>query len=588
MGVVAGVAAFSKDLTDGEKIKTVEGQNVVASIYMGDRIFINNALVTTADVAASNGVIHIIDTVLSLPVPKTIVDLAVATPDLSTLVAALKAGGLVSTLEGKGPFTVFAPTNEAFAKLPPLYLKLLLDPKNVKTLQKLLTYHVVAGVAAFSKDLTDGEKIKTVEGQSVVAHVSAAGVMINGATVQTADIAASNGVIHIIDKVLSLPPAPAPVPTKNIVELASSVADLSTLVTALVAGKLTTALSGKGPFTVFAPTNEAFAKLPKATLAHLLEPENIKELQLVLEYHVIPGAAIHAADLKSFQTAKTLEGQAVTIVKRNGDILVDKSKVITADVDATNGVVHIIDAVLIPPKAPMATNLTASMEQSIRATCEQQCQSSGYTCKSCTNTNCASSYNHPSCAMGCYMGHLSKTVQACESACDKGDNQCGWTFRATVMSNCQGSDNCPNQNRRGSSNAECKAGCRQATIRGPQMDSQAALQAVNRIRSRYGKAPMTWRADKKSCADKAAAYNSKHGPHKCGIDGVCKCGDRAAGDFNANDFVDAINRAYATRNSEGPADGTCDERSHCGALLAYSSIVVGYDENNFLAVIQYY
>merc|ERR1712166_358134 len=200
--VVAGVAAFSKDLTDGEKIKTVEGQNVVASIYMGDRIFINNALVTTADVAASNGVIHIIDTVLSLPVPKTIVDLAVATPDLSTLVAALKAGGLVSTLEGKGPFTVFAPTNEAFAKLPPLYLKLLLDPKNVKTLQKLLTYHVVAGVAAFSKDLTDGEKIKTVEGETVTARVSAAGIKINDSTVITADVAAQNGVVHVIDAVL--------------------------------------------------------------------------------------------------------------------------------------------------------------------------------------------------------------------------------------------------------------------------------------------------------------------------------------------------------------------------------------------------
>merc|ERR1712166_1030605 len=284
--------------------------------YMGNRVFINNALVTTADVSASNGVIHIIDKVLSLPVPKTIVDVAVATPDLSALVTALKAGGLVKTLEGKGPFTVFAPTNEAFAKLPNATLAHLLDPANVKELDAVLTYHVVAGVAAFSKDLTDGEKIKTVEGQDVTASIYMGNrVFINKALVTTADISASNGVIHIIDTVLSLPPAPAPVPTKNIVELASSVADLSTLVTALVAGKLTPALSGKGPFTVFAPTNEAFAALPKATLAHLLKPENIKELQLVLEYHVIPGAAIHAADLKSFQTARTLEGQAVTIVK---------------------------------------------------------------------------------------------------------------------------------------------------------------------------------------------------------------------------------------------------------------------------------
>ena len=326
---------------------------------------------------------------------KTIVELAVATPDLSTLVTALKAGGLVDTLSGKGPFTVFAPTNEAFAKLPAATLTHLLDPANVKELDAVLTYHVVAGVAAFSKDLTDGEKIKTVEGQDVTASIYMGNrVFINKALVTTADISASNGVIHIIDTVLSLPPAPAPVPTKNIVELASSVADLSTLVTALVAGKLTTALSGKGPFTVFAPTNEAFAALPKATLAHLLEPENIKELQLVLEYHVIPGAAIHAADLKSFQTAKTLEGQAVTIVKRNGDILVDKSKVITADVDATNGVVHIIDAVLIPPKAPPAPCSTRLFNEDAQSKhCYEACAEKAFTMKDFRSGKCSDEFS---------------------------------------------------------------------------------------------------------------------------------------------------------------------------------------------------
>merc|ERR1711865_9240 len=335
---------------------------------------------------------------------KTIVDLAVATPDLSTLVTPLKAGGLVDTLSGKGPFTVFAPTNEAFAKLPAATLAHLLKPANVKELDAVLTYHVVAGVAAFSKDLTDGEKIKTVEGQDVTASIFKPGrhrhrsnrIFINKALVTTADVSASNGVIHIIDKVLSLPPAPAPapVPTKNIVELASSVADLSTLVTALVAGKLTTALSGKGPFTVFAPTNEAFAALPKATLAHLLEPENIKELQLVLEYHVIPGAAIHAADLKSFQTAKTLEGQAVTIVKHNGDILVDKSKVITADVDATNGVVHIIDAVLIPPKAPPAPCSTRLFNEDAQSKhCYEACAEKAFSMKHFRSGKCPDEFS---------------------------------------------------------------------------------------------------------------------------------------------------------------------------------------------------
>merc|ERR1712195_390415 len=206
------------------------GQSVVAHVSAAG-VMINDATVKTADIAASNGVVHIIDAVLipKPPAGKTIVDLAVATPDLSTLVAALKAGGLVETLSGKGPFTVFAPTNEAFGKLPKATLAHLLEPANKKELDAILTYHVVAGVAAFSKDLTDGEKIKTVNGQSVTAHVSAAGVMINDATVKTADIAASNGVVHIIDAVL-IPKTRLSSTGKTIVDLAVATADLSTLV----------------------------------------------------------------------------------------------------------------------------------------------------------------------------------------------------------------------------------------------------------------------------------------------------------------------------------------------------------------------
>merc|ERR1712028_273941 len=155
----------------------------------------------------------------------SIVDLAVATPDLSTLVTALKAGGLVDTLSGTGPFTVFAPTNEAFAKLPPIVPQMLLEPKNKDTLAKVLTYYVVSG-AVLSKDLTDNEKIKTVEGEDVTAHVTTAGVKINDATVKTADVVASNGVVHIIESVLLPAGVTLPaVPTKNIVELASATSD---------------------------------------------------------------------------------------------------------------------------------------------------------------------------------------------------------------------------------------------------------------------------------------------------------------------------------------------------------------------------
>merc|ERR1711918_236711 len=159
----------------------------------------------------------------------------------------------------------------------------------------------------------------------------------------TADVAATNGVVHIIDQVL-LPPS---TPTgKNIVQLAAATADLSTLVTAVKAGDLVDTLSGTGPFTVFAPTNEAFAKLPKATLDYLLAPANKAKLVDVLTYHVAAGS-VHAAELT------TVEGKQVEarIFGSKGEyVFINNARVTTADVDASNGVVHIIDTVLIPPE----------------------------------------------------------------------------------------------------------------------------------------------------------------------------------------------------------------------------------------------
>jgi len=136
------------------------------------------------------------------------VDLAIATPDLSTLVSALKAGGLVATLSGAGPFTVFAPTNEAFSALPAGVLNKLLQPENKAQLVDVLTYHVVAG-KVLAKDLTDGEKVKTLEGKDVTVRLVGTLVFINDAQVTTADVLASNGVVHIINAVL-LPPTPDP------------------------------------------------------------------------------------------------------------------------------------------------------------------------------------------------------------------------------------------------------------------------------------------------------------------------------------------------------------------------------------------
>ena len=136
---------------------------------------------------------------------KDIVALAAETEALSTLVAAVKAAGLVETLQGEGPFTVFAPTNEAFAALPEGTLENLLKPENKDQLIAILTYHVVSG-DAYAKDLSNGQKIKTVEGDDVKVNINSKGVMINDATVVAADVKATNGVVHVIDHVL-LPPS---------------------------------------------------------------------------------------------------------------------------------------------------------------------------------------------------------------------------------------------------------------------------------------------------------------------------------------------------------------------------------------------
>jgi len=243
---------------------------------------------------------------------KNIVELAAATPDLSTLVAALKAGKLTGALSGTGPFTVFAPTNEAFAKLPKGTLDHLLDPKNIKELDAILEYHVIAGAAVYKDDLKSDQKVKTLEGEALEIKKTASGQVLVGASpamVILADVDASNGVVHIIDNVLMLPAPPTPQPqAQNIVKLAESVKDLSTLVAAVVAGDLADTLSSPGPFTVFAPTNEAFAALPRRVLEKLMKPENKKELVDILTYHVLPEKVL-STDLKASQVVKTVEGK---------------------------------------------------------------------------------------------------------------------------------------------------------------------------------------------------------------------------------------------------------------------------------------
>jgi len=271
---------------------------------------------------------------------KNIVDTAVEAGKFKTLAAALGAAGLVDAVKGPGPFTVFAPSDEAFAKLPKGTVETLLKPENKEKLKAILTYHVVPG-KVMAKDVLGVKGAKSLNGQRIDVKVDGGKVMVDGAQVVATDIACTNGVIHVIDSVI-LPSE------ENIPTVATKAGKFSTLLAAAKAAGLVEALSGDKALTVFAPTDEAFAKLPKDTVATLLKPENKDKLKAILLFHVVEGR-VYSEDALAAKTAATLQGSKVEITVKDGAAYVNGAKILATDVDASNGVVHIIDSVILPP-----------------------------------------------------------------------------------------------------------------------------------------------------------------------------------------------------------------------------------------------
>lgn len=280
-----------------------------------------------------------------------LVDTAVAA-NLSTLVAAVQAAGLEETLRGDGPFTVFAPTNEAFENLPEGLLDALLLPENQDKLVEILAYHVIVGAAVNSRDLRFYQEVETFGGETLRIFRFFRLVLVNGVRVQLADVQATNGVAHVIDEVLIPEGFTLEDPVEPELDLVDTAieAGLSTLATAVTEAGLVDALRGDGPFTVFAPTNEAFANLPHGLLDELLMEENVELLQDLLLYHVVNGAAVFSDDLRVFQRVEMFNGDNTFVFRGFRDrIRVNFATVQVRDVAATNGVAHVIDRVLIPP-----------------------------------------------------------------------------------------------------------------------------------------------------------------------------------------------------------------------------------------------
>ncbi|MGD8806167.1 MAG: fasciclin domain-containing protein, partial [Chloroflexota bacterium] len=284
---------------------------------------------------------------------QSIVDIAVADGRFTTLVAAVQAAGLAETLSGEGQFTVFAPTDDAFAALPEGTVESLLeDPEGA--LRDILLYHVADG-AVPAETVVTLDSATTLQGEDVSIAVVDGGVVLNdSANVIITDIMASNGIIHVIDGVI-LPPSIVAAQAEEEMAEAQSIVDIAvadgrftTLVAAVQAAGLAETLSGEGEFTVFAPTDDAFAALPEGTVESLLEdPEGA--LRDILLYHVVEGA-VPAETVVTLDSATTLQGEPVSIaVVDGGVVLNDSANVIITDIMASNGIIHVIDGVILPP-----------------------------------------------------------------------------------------------------------------------------------------------------------------------------------------------------------------------------------------------
>ena len=311
----------------------------------GTDLKINGATVTATDVLATNGIIHVIDSVI-LP-PLNIAETAITNGNFQTLIAVLKVADLFAMLKVASPFTVFAPTDAAFAKLPAGTITDLLKPENRPRLETLLQTHVVERrlSSADIKGLALPVQVETLSTLKPIVDTDGTNIKVYTSVVTTADVPNTNGLIHVIDTVI-LPPT-------DVVQTAIDNGNFKTLVTALITAGLVDTLKGAGPFTVFAPTDAAFAKLPPGFVENLLKPENKDSLIKTLQYHVtdrlVTGASIGRLSLPA--NVPMLAGGSTTVSKDGNTVKINGATVTTADIFNANGMIHVIDTVLTPQKS---------------------------------------------------------------------------------------------------------------------------------------------------------------------------------------------------------------------------------------------
>lgn len=360
----AAVDAVTAYSLSGNAATTVGGAEVPISISSKRELRVGGAKVIIADIHASNGVIHVIDTVIvgaaGLPTPTlNIVEVATAAGGFEILLELLSEADLDGALtDADKSFTVFAPTDAAFQKLGVFPLAFLLG--NPAILADTLLYHVYAD----SVVLADGAISVAASDQSILEMANATaeksggrtalslsdtGLTVNLASVTSANVMASNGVIHVIDNVMLPPPSKGDV-TTNIIDTAVAAGNFTFFVTALEMAGLVDALSDPDSnFTVFAPTNAAFHLLGDDALNALLA--DTEALTTLLTNHVIAGSTVDAVTAYSLNGTmlETLSGNTVEVAIDDGSLLIQGAKVTSSDIYTTNGIIHVIDRVITNP-----------------------------------------------------------------------------------------------------------------------------------------------------------------------------------------------------------------------------------------------
>ena len=337
--VVAGNVPSSA-VTECMSADAVNGQPLSFTVNGG--VMVNDANVSLADVATSNGVIHVIDKVLMpTDTPNDIPRTAQCTGQHNSLVSSVIQAELLETLQGDGPFTVFAPTDQAFTDAG-IDLASLDNPEGKAALADILLYHVLDGEVP-AANVTDCLSATAINGNPLSFTVGDT-VMVNGATVTATDVPTSNGIIHVIDKVLLPTATPNDIP-----RTAQCTGIHDSLVAAVVQAELLETLQGEGPFTVFAPTDQAFADAG-IDLAALDNEEGKAALADILLYHVV-GSEVPSSAVEECGTATAVNGNTLSFGV--GDtVTVNGATVTLPDVATSNGVIHVIDKVLMPTDTP--------------------------------------------------------------------------------------------------------------------------------------------------------------------------------------------------------------------------------------------